>query len=191
MGQEDLRENQSSKGEKVKELLNGHIALYDFLKARAEEEKTSVENLVMRLIQTYKEWVDVDEAERRQQELKGKVISLPEGMDSVPPKQKTWEFFEALIDKDFKRAYAIINRNFRWLNLEQSDYYSNVIRIITIGEPYQKGNRKYANGKGVFVPYEIELENVRIRRGFIAMRNDNPDGRSDIPEGEWVFDGGL
>jgi len=191
MLKKDIHNEQFSEVDAVQGLLNDQTDLYDFLKAHAEAEKMSIEGLVVQLIRTYKEWVDEDEAEREQQESNGEIIRLHENMNPETPKRKAREFFEALIEKDFERAYTITLRNFRWLNLEQSDYYSNVIRIVTIGEPYKKGNPEYANGKGIFVPYEIELANGKIRRGAIAMRCDNPDRRSDIPEDEWVFDGGL
>jgi len=115
-----------------------------------------------------------------------KIVPLKEGIAPEPLKQKARDFFEALIKKDFEKAYAIgVNDYLRTsIKLEENEYYSNVLRIISIGEPYQKEGRRYAGGRGVFVPYEIELANGKIRRGFIAMRNDNP-------EGKWIFDGGL
>jgi len=110
-------------------------------------------------------------------------------------KQRAKKFFEALIDKDFERAYTIAFDRIEWV--EQSDVYSNVVKIISIGEPFQREGR-YADGKGVHVPFEVELANGRIRRAFINLRCDKGyvDMRSeelgiDIPEGEWVFDGGL
>jgi len=196
MIQEDSPKKRPSKEDKVKKLLNDHAGLYDFLKARAEEEKMSVETLVVRLIETYKRWVDDDTAEREQQELKGAIVPLPEGMDPELPKQKARKFFESLIEKDFERAYVIgIHPYLRGLKLEENGYYSQVIRILSIGEPYQRRDWSY---KGFLVPYEIELADGSIRRGFIAMRNDREfinrwrkELSIDIPEGEWVFDGGL
>jgi len=184
---EDLKEKRPSKVGKVEGLLNGHAKLYDFLKACAEEEKTSVEELVVQLIQTYKRWVDEDAAQRREQELKEEIVPLPKEIDSEPLKQKIRSFFEALIDKDFERAYAVtgIKDHLRkYVFLEKHERYSNVVRIISIDEPYQKGAQSYA---GIFVPYEIELASGAIWRGAIPML----PMQHDTTEGEWRFDGGL
>jgi hypothetical protein len=197
MVRDDSQKKRPSKVDKVKKLLNDHAGLYDFIEARAEAEKMSVEEMVVQLIQTYKRWVDDDAAEREQQELKGEIVSLLEEIGHESPKQKAREFFEALIEKDFERAYAIGIHPYlrKSLKLEENYYYSQVIRILSIGEPYQRRDWRY---KGFLVPYEIELADGSIRRGFIAMRNDrefinrwSKELGIDIPEGEWVFDGGL
>lgn len=54
--------------DKVKELLNtdaAHAALYDFLKVRAEEQGTNVEELIVWLVEQYKEQVELDEDRTR------------------------------------------------------------------------------------------------------------------------------
>jgi RNA polymerase sigma-70 factor (ECF subfamily) len=120
-----------------------------------------------------------------------------EGVDPNPEqlKQRAWDFLEALVDKDFERAYAIAFDRCTWI--EESDEYSNVVRVINIGEPFRR-DEQYADGKGVHIPFEIEIANGTIRKAFINMRWDRGyvNMRSkelgiDIPEGEWVFDGGL
>jgi len=191
--QKDFQNNQLLKPDTVRELLNSHTELYDFLKV--QKESMSVETLVVQLIQTYKRRVDVDAAEREQLELQGEIVPPPEGVDSEKLKQRAWDFLEALVDKDFERARVVARARYEWL--EQDDRYSNVVRVITVGEPFRRKGQ-YADGKGVHIPFEIELTNGRIRRAFINLRCDEGyiDMRSkelgiDIPEGEWVFDGGL
>jgi len=193
--QKDSQNNQLLKPNAVRELLNSHTELYDFLKVQAQKESISVEALVIRLIQTYKSRVDVDAAEREQLELQGEIVPPPEDVDSEKLKQVAWDFLEALVDKDFERARAVAHAKYEWL--EQDDRYSNVVRVITVGEPFRRKGR-YADGKGVHIPFEIELTNGRIRRAFINIRWDKGyiDMRGkelgiDIPEGEGVFDGGL
>ena len=134
--------------------------------------------------------------EREQLARKGEIVPIPEGTNCEFFKQRAEKFFEALIDKDFERAYAIAFDRIEWV--EQSDQYSNVVRIVTIGEPFRRKGLRYADGKGVHVPFEVELADGRIRRAFINLRCDKGyvNMRSkelgiDIPEGEWVFDGGL
>ena len=81
MIQEDSLSKQPSKVATMQELLDGHAGLYNFLEARAEEEDMSVESLVVQLIETYRQWVDDDVAEREQLELQGEILSPPEGID--------------------------------------------------------------------------------------------------------------
>ena len=187
MIQEDSLSKQPSKVATMQELLDGHAGLYNFLEARAEEEDMSVESLVVQLIATYRKWVDDDVAEREQLELQGEIVPTPEGIDSKQLRQKARDFLEALVDKDFERAYTVARTRFyEWV--EQDDTYSNVVRIITVGEPFRRNRRyagrRYADDKGVHIPFEVELADGKIRRAFINIRWDNP-------EGEWVFDGGL
>lgn len=200
-----LSEAETSDVGKMKELFNSNTTLYNFLKARAEQQHiSSVEELVVWLIEKHKKEVEWKAAEkekakeyrekRRGEEEKLKVVPLLEGLDSEAPKQKLREFFEALIIKDFEKANTIHPAHhgrygLRYSpRLEEDKDYSNVVKILFIGEPYQKaapnGHREYAGGKGVFVPFEIELANGKVKKGFMAMRSDNP-------EGEWHFDGGA
>jgi len=155
----------------------------------------SVEELIVWLIKRHKKSVERRAVRRPtiQEMLGEKVVSLPEGVNPELPKQKAREFFEALINKDFEKANAIKGYGYSRYGpvspkLEESEIYSNVVRIISIGEPYQRENREgkriYASGKGIFLPFEIELADGTVRKSFISMRCDNK-------EEEWQFDGGL
>jgi RNA polymerase sigma factor (sigma-70 family) len=99
--------------DKVKELLTSdatRAALYDFLKARAKEQQMSVEELVVWLIERHKKQVEWEANERKKREKEEKelrVVPLLEGLDAEAAKQKAWEFFESLINKDFEKANAI------------------------------------------------------------------------------------
>jgi len=182
--------------DKVRQLLDSdatRAALYDFLKARAEEQQMSVEELVLWLIGRYKKDVErraaVRESLKREQP-EEKVVPLLAEIDPEPLKQKAQEFLEALINKDFEKANELRGYNYGRYGLgyspkiEEHKSCSNAVRILSIGEPYQKAGRRYAGGKGVFVPFKIEFTDGNVMRLFIAMRNDNP-------EKEWRFDGGF
>lgn len=213
MVQDDLQEKRPSKDKRFAnkvQLFNaaetGNVSkvreLLDSDATRAEEQRMSVEELVVWLIERHKkrvEWEATEgkkrEKEWREKEKQLKVVPLLEELDPETAKQKAREFFEALINKDFEKANMICpaphgRYSTRYTpKLEASaGYYSNVIRILSIGEPYQKedkeGRRRYAGGKGIFIPYEIELADGTVRKGFISMRSDND-------EREWRFDGGA
>ena len=145
---------------------------------------TSVEGLVLRLIEAYKKDMEAMD-EIRESDLVD-AIPISDDIDPEPLKQMIRDFFEALIHKDYERANAIAEPFFD--ELPKIDWektsYADVVEVLSIGEPFQKKGRRYAGGKGVYVHYEIRLASGYVKKWQIAMRNDNPDGR-------WMFDGGL
>jgi hypothetical protein len=58
--------------------------------------------------------------------------------------------------------------------------YLDGMEIINIGQPFKKLTA-YA---GLYIPYEIKLKSGEIRKGNMAVRNDNPAK-------VWMFDGGI
>lgn len=76
-------------------------ALHHFLKRQAEQMGTSVEGLVVRIIEAYKK--DMASMDERIKNGRTDAIPIPDEMDAEPLKQKARDFFEALIHKDFKR----------------------------------------------------------------------------------------
>jgi RNA polymerase sigma-70 factor (ECF subfamily) len=159
-------------------------ALYHFLKKQAEQMGTSVEGLVLRLIEAYKKDMEFMD-ELRESDLVD-AIPISDDIDPEPLKQMVRDFFEALIHKDYERANAIAEPFFD--EVPKIDWgktsYADVVEVLSIGEPFQKKGRQYAGGRGVYVPYDIRFASGYVKKWRIAMRNDNPDGR-------WLFDGGL
>jgi len=157
-------------------------------KAQSEQEKNHIREEIKKLKATA-DYASIEEAlqakaerrERQKREAEIVFIPIPEGVDLEQLKQRARDFLQALVDNDFERAYEVARTRYEWL--EQHDTYSNVVRLISVGEPFRRKG-PYASGKGVHIPFEIELANGRIRRACINIRWDNP-------EGEWRFDGGL
>ena len=152
-------------------------------KAQSEEEKQHIREEIENLKATadypnIEEALEGNEREKRER----KIAPIPEDVDAEALKQRAHDFLEALVDKNFEKAYTVAGtRGYEWV--EQHDAYSNVEKIITVGEPFRWSDR-YAGGKGVHIPFEIELADGKIRKALINIRWDNP-------EGEWRFDGGL
>jgi hypothetical protein len=62
---------------------------------------------------------------------------------------------------------------------EQVWEYSFGLKVISIGEPFKKGDYP-----GWFVPYEVRLKDGRVEKNNLSVRNDNPLQR-------WIVDGGI
>ena len=152
-------------------------------KAQSEEEKQHIREEIENLEATA-DYPNIEEAleGNEREKLERKIAPIPEDADAEALKQRAHNFLEALVDKNFEKAYTVAGtKGYEWV--EQHDGYSNVEKIITVEEPFRWSDR-YAGGKGVHIPFEIELADGRIRKALINIRWDNP-------EGEWRFDGGL
>ena len=151
-------------------------------KAQGEEEKKHIREEIENLKATadypnIKEALEGIEREKRER----KIAPIPEDVDVEALKQRAHDFLEALVDKNFEKAYTIAGTKYEWV--EQHDEYSNVEKVIAVGEPF-RWNDQYAGGKGVHIPFELGLANGLVRKALINIRWDNP-------EGEFLFDGGL
>ena len=101
-------------------------------KAQNEAEKNHIREKIEKLKATA-DYASIEEAlkeqaERERQEREAKVVPIPEGVDAEALKQKARDFLQALVDKDFERAYAVAHARYEWV--EQDDTYSNAVRII-------------------------------------------------------------
>ena len=152
-------------------------------KAQSEEEKQHIREEIENLEATA-DYPNIEEAleGNEREKLERKIAPIPEDADAEALKQRAHNFLEALVDKNFEKAYTVAGTK-GYEGVEQHDGYSNVEKIITVEEPFRWSDR-YAGGKGVHIPFEIELADGRIRKALINIRWDNP-------EGEWRFDGGL
>lgn len=107
---------------------------------------------------------------------KPKKLSDNEKYEKMTPKEAATAFFQACADENWDEAAKFWPRSQIEDSLKKS---LGGLKIVSIGEPFQ--SEGYANGKGWFVPYEIEYKPVE---GAITLSKDNAAERFVITEGK-------
>ena len=71
---------------------------------------------------------------------------------------------------------------------QETSYHETALglKIISVGEPFQKPKLKFLEKSQWFVPYEVRLKSGEIRKGDLGFVLSHPRHR-----GKWTFDGGL
>ena len=106
-----------------------------------------------------------------------KKLSDNEMYEKMTPKEAAEAFFQACADENWEEAQKF------WPSSRIEDSFKTSyggLKIISIGEPFQ--SKGYASqGKGWFVPYEVEFKPVE---GIITLSKDNAAERFVITEGQ-------
>jgi RNA polymerase sigma-70 factor (ECF subfamily) len=153
---------------------------YDLLRTHAKREGTDAETLAQGILEKYSAVVSTDADENAYDSDR---IAVADGLDVEPARILVRRFFEALAKDDFADASTLSAPNY-----DDTDWSKSALRAVSsvfdIGEPYQRPGRRYAAGRGVFVPYAVALADGSVRRFRAAVRYDNAEAR-------WQLDGGL
>jgi hypothetical protein len=94
----------------------------------------------------------------------------------MTPKEMAEVFFQACADEDWNEVLKFMTSS--EVSQGFKDYYGG-LEIINIGEPF-KSDRYH----GWYVPYEIRLRSVDVKKWNLAVTN-----QYEVPR--YLFDGGL
>jgi len=165
----------------VKQLrLELDATVYDVLQKQAERENTTTDSMATRILAKYATTRSLDTDNKT---FDSDRIPVVADLDVEPARTLVRRFFEALAACRYTEASTLSSPNYDDTDWSKSGLVS-VAGVLDIGEPYQKPDRRYAAGCGVFVPYAVAMYDGSVRRFRAAVRCDNPNR-------EWRLDGGI